>query len=176
MGPCLSKDGGPSPPTVFKVVHDRRCEEDYAYDDKRDKIGEGVQGVVFAAKDRRTGADVAVKRTHIGVFGSNAARASAFGEIETLSYIDHPNVVKLLVRRRWNAHGGRGEGRKGKWGKGGCCCSTRCHFSSSLSPVDPLPPFCVTHCVVEHRNALGLWSHGDGACRGDLFTRCWRRV
>lgn len=59
----------------------------------------GQQGVVFAAKDRRTGAEVAVKRTHIGHYGSASARASAFTEIETLSYIDHPNVVKLLVGR-----------------------------------------------------------------------------
>lgn len=55
-----------------------------------------AQGVVFAAKHRRTGAEVAIKRTHIGQFGSHAARASAFTEMEILSYIDHPNVVKLL--------------------------------------------------------------------------------
>jgi hypothetical protein len=39
---------------------------------------------------------VALKRKHIGRFGSSAARASAFSEIELLSYVDHPNVVKLL--------------------------------------------------------------------------------
>lgn len=53
--------------------------------------------MVFAARHRQTGADVAIKRTHIGHFGSQAARASAFAEIEILSYVDHPNVVKLLV-------------------------------------------------------------------------------
>ena len=52
---------------------------------------------MFTGKDQRTGEDVAIKRTHIGHFGSTAARASAFSEIEILSYMDHPNVIKLIA-------------------------------------------------------------------------------
>jgi serine/threonine protein kinase len=94
MGQCLSSP--PEGPVPINISHDRACEDDYAFNPKEDKIGEGVQGVVFAAKHRVTGESVALKRTHIGRFGSSAARASAFAEIELLSYVDHPNVVKLL--------------------------------------------------------------------------------
>ena len=45
---------------------------------------------------KKTGAKVAVKRTHIGSYGSSASRASAFAEIELLSYCDHPNVLRLM--------------------------------------------------------------------------------
>lgn len=55
MGPCFSKPNDCDPTPVFKIVHDRRCEDDYAYDDKLDKIGEGVQvrSVVAIAQDTR---------------------------------------------------------------------------------------------------------------------------
>jgi serine/threonine protein kinase len=92
MGQCVSAPAE----APISIIHDRHCEDDYEFNTKEDKIGEGVQGVVFAAKNRVTGASVALKRTHIGRFGSSAARASAFSEIELLSYVDHPNVVKLL--------------------------------------------------------------------------------
>ena len=92
MGQCVSAPVD----APISIIHDRHCEDDYEFNTKEDKIGEGVQGVVFAAKHRVTGASVALKRTHIGRFGSSAARASAFSEIELLSYVDHPNVVKLL--------------------------------------------------------------------------------
>jgi serine/threonine protein kinase len=94
MGQCVSSPS--SGPVPISISHDRLCEDDYAFNPKEDKIGEGVQGVVFAAKHRVTGSSVALKRTHIGRFGSSASRASAFAEIELLSYVDHPNVVKLL--------------------------------------------------------------------------------
>jgi serine/threonine protein kinase len=55
-----------------------------------------TQGVVFAGVCKKTGAKVAVKRTHIGSYGSSASRASAFAEIELLSYCDHPNVLRLM--------------------------------------------------------------------------------
>ena len=45
---------------------------------------------------KNTGTKVAVKRTHIGSYGSSASRASAFAEIELLSYCDHPNVLRLM--------------------------------------------------------------------------------
>ena len=45
---------------------------------------------------KKTGTKVAVKRTHIGSYGSSASRASAFAEIELLSYCDHPNVLRLM--------------------------------------------------------------------------------
>jgi serine/threonine protein kinase len=92
MGQCVSAPAE----APISIIQDRHCEDDYEFNTKEDKIGEGVQGVVFAAKNRVTGASVALKRTHIGRFGSSAARASAFSEIELLSYVDHPNVVKLL--------------------------------------------------------------------------------
>ena len=52
-----------------------------------------MQGVVFSAKHRKTGAEVAIKRTHLG---NSAAVACAFSEIEVLSYMDHPHVAKLI--------------------------------------------------------------------------------
>ena len=93
MGQCVSAPGADAVAPVL-TIQDRRCEEDYAFEGK---IGEGMQGVVFAGRHRVTGAAVAIKRTHIGSYSSTAARASAFAEIELLSYVDHPNIVKLIA-------------------------------------------------------------------------------
>ena len=39
----MSKQKFAPPPTVFKIVVDHPCEADYAFDEKTDKLGEGVQ-------------------------------------------------------------------------------------------------------------------------------------
>ena len=93
MGQCVSAPGADAVAPVV-TIQDRRCEEDYAFEGK---IGEGMQGVVFAGRHRVTGAAVAIKRTHIGSYSSTAARASAFAEIELLSYVDHPNLSLIHI-------------------------------------------------------------------------------
>ena len=69
--------------------------EDFAFDVGTDKIGEGVQGVVFAARDRATGESVAVKRTTTLPRRNGGYRSPPFSEMLLLSRCDHPNVVRL---------------------------------------------------------------------------------
>lgn len=42
MGQCLSVPDV-SVPTTITIEHDRKCEDDYEWDPKRDQLGKGVQ-------------------------------------------------------------------------------------------------------------------------------------
>ena len=95
MGQCLSNPDDDLYAVPDFVVRDRRCEEDFAFDVGTDKIGEGVQGVVFAARDRATGESVAVKRTTTLPRRNGGYRSPPFSEMLLLSRCDHPNVVRL---------------------------------------------------------------------------------
>ena len=95
MGQCLSDPEDDLYAVPDFVVRDRRCEEDFAFDVGTDKIGEGAQGVVFAARDRATGESVAVKRTTTLLRRNDGHRSPPFSEMLLLSRCDHPNVVRL---------------------------------------------------------------------------------
>ncbi|OUS43404.1 Ca2+/calmodulin-dependent protein kinase [Ostreococcus tauri] len=66
-----------------------------AYDVGR-KIGVGQQGAVYACVERSTGRRLVMKETHIGVFGASQRRVEAYREIELLSKMNHPSVVKIV--------------------------------------------------------------------------------
>ena len=60
-----------------------------------EEIGKGAAGQVYKAIDRRTGAVVAIKEIPSRGLDA-AARAAIAGEIELLSDLRHPNVVRYL--------------------------------------------------------------------------------
>jgi hypothetical protein len=63
--------------------------------EKGKEIGRGAFGAVFAARRRRDGAEVAIKRVHAGV-GSDGVDFTALREISALSQCDCDNVLRLL--------------------------------------------------------------------------------
>lgn len=62
------------------------------------EVGRGGMGVVYAARDRHTGADVAVKVLLPHLLRDPAARNRFAAEMEAASRLDHPNVVAVLDR------------------------------------------------------------------------------
>ena len=61
---------------------------------KVEKIGEGTYGVVYKAKDRRTGEFVALKKIRLDEDGEGVP-STAIREISLLKEVCHPNVVSL---------------------------------------------------------------------------------
>ena len=61
-----------------------------------EKIGEGSYGSVFKARDNITGEMLALKRIPIND-KRNGVPTSAMREVSILKYLDHPNIIKLLV-------------------------------------------------------------------------------
>ena len=59
------------------------------------KIGEGAQGVVHLAKDKRLGRKVAVKSLHSNLITNNTQKERFIQEAKTLSQLNHPSVVTL---------------------------------------------------------------------------------
>ena len=57
-------------------------------------LGEGTYGVVYKAKDIRTGDIVALKKIRLEV-EDEGVPSTALREISVLKTLDHPNVVKL---------------------------------------------------------------------------------
>ena len=60
-----------------------------------EKIGEGVYGVVYKAKDNSTGDMVALKRIRLDS-EADGVPSTAIREISLLKELDHLNIVKLL--------------------------------------------------------------------------------
>jgi len=62
------------------------------------KIGSGMQGSVYLAKNKENEEEeVAVKETHIGTMNSSGdRRREAYAELEALSRMRHPNIVRLI--------------------------------------------------------------------------------
>lgn len=60
-----------------------------------EKIGEGVYGVVYKAKDNSTGEMVALKRIRLDS-EADGVPSTAIREISLLKELDHLNIVKLL--------------------------------------------------------------------------------
>ena len=59
------------------------------------KIGEGAQGVVHLAKDKRLGRNVAIKSLHSNLITNNTQKERFIQEAKTLSQLNHPSVVTL---------------------------------------------------------------------------------
>ena len=59
------------------------------------KIGSGSFAVVWRARHRCLGDEVAVKEIEKKNLSSNKAKESLFKEISTLSPIRHPNIIRL---------------------------------------------------------------------------------
>jgi len=61
-----------------------------------EEIGRGGQGIVFKARQPRTGRHIAVKRLSAGAFATPEMRARFEREIEAAVALDHPNVVTVF--------------------------------------------------------------------------------
>lgn len=59
------------------------------------ELGRGGQGVVYKARQPRTGREVALKRPAAGVFATPQMRARVEREIDAAAALDHPNIVTL---------------------------------------------------------------------------------
>eukprot|EP01119_Soliformovum_irregulare_P015331 TRINITY_DN4305_c0_g1_i2.p1 TRINITY_DN4305_c0_g1~~TRINITY_DN4305_c0_g1_i2.p1 ORF type:complete len:332 (-),score=85.85 TRINITY_DN4305_c0_g1_i2:229-1224(-) len=59
-----------------------------------EKLGEGTYGIVYKAKDRTTGAFVALKKIRLDS-QDEGVPATSIREISLLKELDHPNIVKL---------------------------------------------------------------------------------
>ena len=79
------------------MYFDRLVSDDYAVSKK--KIGSGMQGSVYGGTSRTDPmVRVAIKETHIGAMNSNGERRKeAYAELETLSRMRHPNIVRLVA-------------------------------------------------------------------------------
>lgn len=60
------------------------------------EIGRGGQGVVYRARQPRTGRIVAIKRLSAGVFSTIEMRARFEREIEAAATLDHPGIVTVF--------------------------------------------------------------------------------
>ncbi|KAF0701140.1 Aste57867_8363 [Aphanomyces stellatus] len=69
--------------------------ERYQKIEKNGTIGEGTYGVVYKAKDLKTGHTVALKRIRLEV-EDEGIPSTALREISILRELEHPNIVKLL--------------------------------------------------------------------------------
>ncbi|NXK72413.1 CDK3 kinase, partial [Amazona guildingii] len=62
---------------------------------KLEKIGEGTYGVVYKARNKRTGQLVALKKIHLDS-DMEGVPSTAIREISLLKELKHPNIVRLL--------------------------------------------------------------------------------
>ncbi|CAK4078179.1 unnamed protein product [Aphanomyces euteiches] len=69
--------------------------ERYQKIEKNGTIGEGTYGVVYKAKDLKTGNTVALKRIRLEV-EDEGIPSTALREISILRELEHPNIVRLL--------------------------------------------------------------------------------
>lgn len=60
---------------------------------KLEKLGEGTYGVVYKAKDRETGAILALKKIRLE-HEDEGVPSTAIREISLLKELHHPNIVK----------------------------------------------------------------------------------
>jgi serine/threonine protein kinase len=89
----VQNQGGDVPMHFDKVVSND-------YNISKKKIGSGMQGSVYEGTSKSdSGVKVAIKETHIGAMNSNSGerRKEAYAELETLSRMRHPNIVRLIA-------------------------------------------------------------------------------
>ena len=60
------------------------------------KIGEGAQGEVYLAKDKRLGRKVAIKSLHIDLISNTVLKERFVGEAKLLGQLSHPSIVTLF--------------------------------------------------------------------------------
>ncbi|XP_059640726.1 cyclin-dependent kinase G-2-like isoform X2 [Cornus florida] len=70
------------------------CRSLFEYE-KLNKINEGTYGIVYRAKDKKTGDIVALKKVKMGVEGNGGFPLSALREINILSSFQHPSIVNV---------------------------------------------------------------------------------
>ncbi len=58
-------------------------------------IGEGGMGMVYKAKDRRSGDDIALKVLHRDISGDERTVRRFFSEARVLASLTHPNIIRL---------------------------------------------------------------------------------
>ena len=87
----VGREGGAA--TLAMIDFNARFEDEF---ERGAKLGVGQQGTVYACVERTTGRLCAMKETHIGAFGASARRREAYVEIELLSRMRHPNVVRVV--------------------------------------------------------------------------------
>jgi cyclin-dependent kinase len=63
---------------------------------KLEKLGEGTFGVVYKARDRESGEDVAVKKIRLES-EDEGVPCTAIREISVLKELNHPNIVRLYL-------------------------------------------------------------------------------
>lgn len=63
---------------------------------KLEKIGEGTYGVVYKAKDRKSGLIVALKRIRLEA-EDEGIPSTAIREISLLKELRHQNIVRLII-------------------------------------------------------------------------------
>jgi len=61
---------------------------------KLEKIGEGTYGVVYKAKDKKTGELLALKKIRLEA-EDEGIPSTAIREISLLKQLQHPNIVRL---------------------------------------------------------------------------------
>ena len=62
---------------------------------KLEKIGEGTYGVVYKAKDRKSGKIIALKRIRLEA-EDEGIPSTAIREISLLKELRHPNIVRYI--------------------------------------------------------------------------------
>ncbi|RYG41923.1 hypothetical protein EON68_02500, partial [archaeon] len=83
------------------VVRVGRVEEKYSFNPERDEVGDGAYSVVFKARRRDTGAQVAIKRVDIARTRSGASASKTVvdpleAEVRILASLNNPLIVKLF--------------------------------------------------------------------------------
>lgn len=69
--------------------------KNFEFNPDSDSIGEGSQGVVYLAKDKRLGRKVAIKSLHKNLSSDDSIRHRFVEEAKLLSQLDHPTIVRL---------------------------------------------------------------------------------
>ena len=59
------------------------------------KIGEGAQGEVYLAKDKRLGRKVAIKSLHVDLITNTVLKERFIGEAKLLGQLSHSSIVTL---------------------------------------------------------------------------------
>lgn len=86
----LFPGGGVCGPRHFLSTTDSKAMERYQ---KMEKIGEGTYGVVYKAKDRKSGRIIALKRIRLEA-EDEGIPSTAIREISLLKELKHPNIVR----------------------------------------------------------------------------------
>jgi len=69
--------------------------KNFEFNPDSDSIGDGSQGVVYLAKDKRLGRKVAIKSLHDHLSTDDSIRNRFIEEAKLLAQLDHPTIVRL---------------------------------------------------------------------------------